>query len=337
MVRCWMRRLGFFLFLWIVLVGCFSAEEFPSPPEPDPTFPHTPVYTPSPTPVPTIIPAPTPVPSPTPSPTPAVLRGSLAAEPPQVCPGHTLLVRLHTSLPATFAVSLDDQRLPVFPSGQEGEYIALVGFPVWAEPGQRLLTAVLRDRLGQAVVLSKTVPILSTEYPVEYIRLAPGRGALLDPNILQAERERLRPIWSLLSPQRLWEGPFITPTQGLVSSPFGAMRSYNGGPVSDYHQGIDFSNITGTVVVAAARGRVVLAERLQVRGNAVILDHGWGVLSSYFHLSAIEVQVGDMVEQGQPIGRIGATGLVSGAHLHWEVRVGMVPVEPREWIGRAFP
>ncbi|MGC9025529.1 MAG: M23 family metallopeptidase, partial [Chloroflexia bacterium] len=268
---------------------------------------------------------------------PAVLRGSLAAEPPQVYPGHTLLVRLHTSLPATISVSLEDQRLPLFPSGQEGEYIALVGLPVWSEPGTRLLTAVLRDGLGQEVVLSKTVPILPTEYPVEHIQLAPGRGALLDPKILQAERERLLPIWSLLSPERLWEGPFITPTEGFVSSPFGAMRSYNGGPVSDYHQGMDLSNITGTVVVAAARGRVVLAERLQVRGNTVILDHGWGVLSSYFHMSAIEVRVGEIVEQGQPIGRIGATGLVSGAHLHWEIRVGMVPVEPREWVGRTFP
>ena len=330
-----MQRLG--LFLCIFLVGCISVGGFSAVPEPALTFTPAPTCTPSPTPVPTIIPAPTPVPSPTPSPTPAALRGDLAAEPTHVYPGHTLLIRLHTSLPATIALSLDDQRLPLFPSGEEGEYIALVGLPVWAEPGQRLLTAVFRDGSGQEVALSKTVQILPTEYPVEHIQLAPGRGALLDPKILQAERERLLPIWSLRSPERLWEGPFITPTQGVISSPFGAMRSYNGGPVSDYHQGIDFSNITGTVVVAAARGRVVLAERLQVRGNTVILDHGWGVLSSYFHLSAIEVQVGDVVEQGQPIGRIGATGLVSGAHLHWEVRVGMVPVEPKEWVGRTFP
>lgn len=331
-----MRCLGLFLCIFLV-VGCGPVGEFSPVPESSPTSAPAPTCTPSPTPVPTIIPAPTLLPSPTPTPTPAILRGDLAAEPPYIYPGHTLLIRLYTSLPATIALSLDDQRLPLFPSGKEGEYIALVGLPVWAEPGQRLLTAILRDGLGQEVVLSKTVPILPTEYPVEYIQLAPGRGALLDPKILQAERERLLPIWSLLSPERLWEGPFITPTEGLISSPFGTMRSYNGGPVSDYHQGIDFSNITGTVVVAAARGRVVLAERLQVRGNTVILDHGWGVLSAYLHLSAIEVQVGDIVEQGQPIGRIGATGLVSGAHLHWEVRVGMVPVEPREWVGRTFP
>ncbi len=332
-----MQRSGFFLFLCVLLIGCTPVGEFSAPSRPAHTLLPAPTSTPSPTPVPTIIPAPTPVPSPTPSPTPAVLRGDLVADPPQVYPGHTLLVRLYTSLPATVAVSLDGQRLPLFLSDGEGEYVALVGLPVWAEPGSRLLTAILQDGLGQEVVLSKTVQILPTEYPVEHIQLAPGRGALLDPEILRAERERLLPIWSLLSPERLWEGSFITPTQGPVSSPFGTRRSYNGGPVSDYHQGIDFSNITGTVVVAAARGRVVLAERLQVRGNTVILDHGWGVLSSYFHMSAIEVQVGDIVERGQPIGRIGATGLVSGAHLHWEVRVGGVPVEPKEWIGRTFP
>ena len=325
------------LFLSLLLVGC-ALSEGPEPfPEPPATPSPSPTCTPSPTPLPTLIPAPTPPPSPTPSPTPAALSGSLVAEPPQVYPGHTLLVRLHTSLPATLSLSLDGQRLPLFPSGREGEYVALVGFLVWSKPGPRLLTATLRDGLGRERVLSETVQVLPADYPVEHIQLAPGREALLDPEVLRAERERLLPIWSLLTPERLWEDPFITPTQGVVSSPFGAMRSYNGGPVSDYHQGMDLSNITGTVVVAAARGRVVLAERLQVRGNTVILDHGWGVLSSYFHLSAIEVQVGDIVEQGQPIGRIGATGLVSGAHLHWEIRVGMVPVEPREWVGRAFP
>jgi len=89
-------------------------------------------------------------------------------------------------------------------------------------------------------------------------------------------------------------------------------------------------------VLAAASGIVVLAEELQVRGRAVILDHGAGVMSGYFHLSEIGVETGDRVSAGQVLGSVGATGLVTGSHLHWEMRVNGVAVNPQDWLGRRF-
>jgi len=99
---------------------------------------------------------------------------------------------------------------------------------------------------------------------------------------------------------------------------------------------VDIAAGEGTPVIAAAAAVVALAEPLQVRGNAVILDHGAGVHSAYYHLSRIDVAVGEPVRQGQQIGLVGATGLSTGAHLHWEVRVGEIFVNPLEWTERAM-
>jgi murein DD-endopeptidase MepM/ murein hydrolase activator NlpD len=172
---------------------------------------------------------------------------------------------------------------------------------------------------------------------VENIELLPGRADLLDPATIEDEWARLEPLLQAVTPLRFWDGPFTMPTKGYISSPFGTRRSYNGAPPSGFHQGLDIANITGTLVVAPQRGQVVLAEPLHVRGNAIILDHGWGVHSGYFHLSSILVDEGQIVEQGQTLGEMGATGLVSGSHLHWEIRLGLTAVDPQDWLARVFP
>jgi murein DD-endopeptidase MepM/ murein hydrolase activator NlpD len=116
------------------------------------------------------------------------------------------------------------------------------------------------------------------------------------------------------------------------------VRSYDGGPYDSFHEGLDIANATGTPIVAAARGRVVLAEPdLLVRGGAVIIDHGQGVHTGYWHQSDLLVRAGEMVEQGQLIGRIGAKGMVTGPHLHWDVRIGPTNVQPLEWIEQEWP
>jgi len=254
-----------------------------------------------------------------------------------IYPGSTFLARVRSSVPASGTLSFDDRAVPLFPGVEAGTQVALVGISVWTEAGQHRVSVALRDELGRATALSTTVEIVPADYPIDYVTLLPGRDALLNPEIVQDEWAQIEPLLGEVSPQRLWEGAFISPTVGRISSYFGAMRSYNGSPPSSYHSGLDISNITGTLVVAAARGRVMLAAALPVRGNSILLDHGWGVHSLYCHLSEISVQEGEIVEQGQPIGRVGATGLVSGAHLHWEMRIGLVPVNPQEWLVRAFP
>lgn len=288
---------------------------------------------------PTRTPAPTrtPMPTPTPIPTPRPLTATLVLEPPSIRPGRTLLAQVRSSVPAGGTLSFGDLTVPLFPGVQAGQQVALIGVSVWTPAGPHEVTVALRDELGRMTTLSATVEVLERNYPVDYVSLLPGRDALLDPQVTQDEWSQIEPILSEVSPERLWEGTFISPTVGRISSAFGAMRSYNGGPPSSYHSGLDISNITGTLVVAPARGRVVLAAALPVRGNSIFLDHGWGVHSAYCHLSEILVQEGQVVEKGEPIGRIGMTGLVSGAHLHWEVRIGLIPVDPREWQTRTFP
>src|SRR5690606_17386730 len=117
-------------------------------------------------------------------------------------------------------------------------------------------------------------------------------------------------------------------SQYVTTSPFGTRRSYNSGPVASYHEGQDFAVPEGVPVLAPGNGTVALAEALNVRGNAVILDHGQGVFTGYWHLSELLVAPGQEVALGDVVGISGNTGLSTGAHLHWELRVYGVAVDP---------
>ena len=145
-------------------------------------------------------------------------------------------------------------------------------------------------------------------------------------------------LWSRLSTRPLWEGTFSQPLATTrITSPFGTRRSYNDGPVSGFHGGTDFGAGSGTPIYAPAAGRVVLADELIVRGNAVLIDHGVGVFSGYWHQSNLAVKVGQDVQRGDLIGYVGDTGLVTGAHLHWEMRVGGIAVDPMQWTEMPIP
>jgi murein DD-endopeptidase MepM/ murein hydrolase activator NlpD len=122
---------------------------------------------------------------------------------------------------------------------------------------------------------------------------------------------------------------------------YGTRRIYHGIgtdlTVQGFHTGLDFAGGDGLQIFAPAPGRVVFAAPLTVRGNATIIDHGWGVYSGFWHQSEFLVQVGDVVSQGQVIGLVGGTGRVTGAHLHWEVWVNGVQVNPLDWLDQAYP
>ena len=123
---------------------------------------------------------------------------------------------------------------------------------------------------------------------------------------------------------------------GEQSGEFGVLRSYNGGPANDWHHGHDISADAGAPIVAPARGRVVFATELPVHGLGVILDHGAGVYSGYWHMSQIDARVGDLVQPGAVLGLVGETGVVTGPHLHWEVIVQGRDVDPVQWTELSF-
>jgi murein DD-endopeptidase MepM/ murein hydrolase activator NlpD len=146
-------------------------------------------------------------------------------------------------------------------------------------------------------------------------------------------------VFAIVSEERLWQGTFGWPLAGELRStaPFGQRRSYGGGPVTSYHTGHDFGADIGTPVLAPITATVALAEPLQVRGNVVILDHGLGVLTGFWHLSRIDVTEGQRIGRGQVIGLAGNTGLSTGPHVHWEMRILGVPVDPLQWTQQEFP
>lgn len=253
-----------------------------------------------------------------------------------VVQGQTLVVKVKTGGISGLSGLYDGGRPVIFVEG-DGERWALIGIHALTEAGTHPLKLIATDSAGRQTEVLLSVPIVDGGYGVENIVLPPERASLLDPALLTAERERLAQVFSVFGRQQWWMGPFIAPVEGRITSRFGTRRSYNGGPATSYHEGIDYDAPPGAPVRAANDGQVALAEPLTVRGNAVIIDHGLGVHSGYYHLSEISVREGQQVKKGDVVGKVGDTGLATGPHLHWEIRVSGVNVDPTQWMQQTIP
>lgn len=150
------------------------------------------------------------------------------------------------------------------------------------------------------------------------------------------EAARLTKLWQTISPERLWATPFVAPVPDPSNSAFGSRSVFNGEARSP-HTGADFLSPAGEEVKAPSAGTVVLAENLYFSGNTVILDHGLGLYSQFAHFSEIGVKVGDRVEPGNTLGKVGATGRVTGPHLHWAIRLNGARVDPLSLIAATAP
>jgi murein DD-endopeptidase MepM/ murein hydrolase activator NlpD len=214
---------------------------------------------------------------------------------------------------------------------------ALVGIPPWIPAGERALIVEARTFGAEPSRVTHLVPVLELPFPEQQIDVPDSLSHLLLPGLRGVEDEYLRRLLQQVSPQRLWDGPFGLPSAGVRTSPYGAARSYDGEPATTYHGGLDFAAPAGTAIIAPASGTVVAAEPLYIRGGMVILDHGAGVHTLYFHLSEISVVPGQAVARGELLGTMGSTGLSTGSHLHWEVRIGETFVDPDEWLTHTFP
>lgn len=249
--------------------------------------------------------------------------------------GQTVRIAVRTDRPVGLAGTLFDRPVRFVEEG--GVYYALVGVHAFAEPGLYELTLTATDAEGGQAAVGVGLLVEEGAYGYERIDVPDSRSSLLDATLIVAERERMAQAQSTFSEGRYWHGPLRQPVEAAISSYFGTRRSYEGGPYNSYHAGIDFNAGAGTAVRASADGVVVLAEPLTVRGNAIVIDHGWGLLTGYWHLSSIDVAVGQAVRAGDIIGRVGNTGLSTGAHLHWEVFVGGISVDGRQWLAPAYP
>lgn len=175
-------------------------------------------------------------------------------------------------------------------------------------------------------------------YPVSEISLKPEKDALFKNGSVERDAKRLASFYARTgSPKKLWNGSFQWPVTGIISSEFGARRSYGGRPVAGYHSGVDLANTLGTPVRAPAPGRVVFAEGLESFGQVVLLDHGQGVFTYYLHMSSSTVGTDQFVKPGAVLGLMGQEGVATGSHVHWSLAVAGIRVDPLEWVERAVP
>lgn len=236
---------------------------------------------------------------------------------------------------ATAAAVFADASVPL--TAVDGGFWAVIGVSLNASLGEHVLGVSVKDALGAELASASVVVVVEqTERPVDYLELTPELTAVLTPEASAREAELRAIQFAQFGGAIEWQGAFTEPVAGRHTTQFGEGRSYNGGPVGNFHSGEDIAAELGTPLGAAARGRVDWAGEMPIRGNAVVIDHGGGVKTGYHHLDSISVSVGDVVEQGWEVGRLGSTGLSTGPHVHWELTVWGVNVDPMQWVESAY-
>ncbi len=264
-------------------------------------------------------------------------------------PGNAIQVSVHGVLLDDVSVSLFNgqgkavSRASGFvwtgPDGS-GVNVALLGIP--SDLPQGRYTIALHARDGQAQWnLEDTITVRSSSYPENIIRLNETMNTLYTENSERKKKEA-RALWGVLTQFNSNEihhtGAFLKPViKGTVTSDFGERRLYqklDGSENASIHAGQDLWEKPGTSILAAGKGRVVMAVERYLTGNTVILEHLPGVYTLYYHLDTIKASLGQIVEAGDEIGTLGATGFATGEHLHWELRTSTTAIQPSQYLDR---
>lgn len=249
----------------------------------------------------------------------------------QPVPGGVAVVSLGAAEQAPTAAYRDK---PVLVLRDGDEWLAIVGIPLSARPGAQSLQIKSGGRARQV-----DFTVGGKHYREQHITLKNTRQVNPEPQDLKrierelAEQTQAYRRFSAGIPSNVH---FDRPVDGRLSSPFGLQRFFNGQPRNP-HSGLDFAAPAGTPIKAPAAGRVILVGDYFFNGKTVFLDHGQGLISMFCHLSAIDVKVGDAVARGAVVGKVGATGRATGPHLHWNVSLNDVRVDPAIFIGAFTP
>lgn len=259
-------------------------------------------------------------------------------KPAEIMQGRTGRVYITSSRPLDLVGRWNGQPLIFIPLSEDGlHHFALVPVDALLEPGDYPLEIGYTTARGVEIVRSWPVTVVAGPYDYQEIVVAQEKAEVLTPDVVTAERERMVAVWSQISPTLWWHDAFQRPisVDYPTTSPFGTRRTYSVADIGNFHAGQDFGAPEGTLIFAPAPGVVVLAEPIAVRGNAVIIDHGQGVFTGYWHMSEIKVAPGAQVATGDVLGLVGNTGLSTGAHLHWELRIDGVAVDPMQFLDEA--
>jgi murein DD-endopeptidase MepM/ murein hydrolase activator NlpD len=256
---------------------------------------------------------------------------ALNVSPQPVTRGRTALFVFETAEPVACEVTYLDQTEPCYPLDDSHLY-ALVGLSALMDPGTYTAKIAMQAD-GLETAFNVPLQVSAGRYGYQYIDPPASLSKLMDADLMQDELDYLTLWRAIRTPERAWDLPlaFPLPVQVAISANYGDRRSY-GGMVDGYHSGVDYRAWGGMRVFAPADGVVLLAERLEARGNAVLIDHGGGLMTGYWHLSRIDVEVGQHVQRGEAFALVGNTGLSTGAHLHWEMWVNGVSVDSTQWL-----
>ena len=249
--------------------------------------------------------------------------------------GRSVRIELRTREPARVSGQFLGQELRVIERDGARRHNIIAGVPMYTETTIYPLTLQLQVGESDALAIAANLQVVSGGYGYQTITL--NNTDLLAPAVEDEEIKRLTQLMSGFTPDRQWENSLSLPAAAAMNAVFGTQRSYNGGGYNRYHRGVDFAGAPGTSVLAAAAGTVVMADRLRIRGNTTIIDHGWGVFTLYAHQRETLVQPGAVVTSGQVIGTVGSTGRSTGPHLHWELWLNGVTVDPLQWVQEVFP
>jgi murein DD-endopeptidase MepM/ murein hydrolase activator NlpD len=234
---------------------------------------------------------------------------------------------------ATVEGSVDGKPMTFFPYG--GGHAALFGIDLDMKPGTHAWRVGVVEPGREPRIAQGSVKIVRRDFHVERLTV-PNTMADLDPETERravAESKQMATLYRTITPERLWRGKFTNPLGTTAAGGgFGARRIINGQPRSP-HSGSDYSAPRGTPVVAVNAGKVALVAEFFFPGRLVILDHGLGLYTAYFHLDTISVAEGERVERGQTLGTVGATGRATGPHLHFGAQVAGARVDPTTLLG----
>ena len=245
-------------------------------------------------------------------------------------PGEVVLLRIGAELD-TLEIRAFGRSFPAFREG--GSWNALVGVDLGTKPGTHPLRLEGTLPGGEKISGSDTLTVRARSFPTRRLKVEPKYVTPPAEVLARIEREsaEVEEVFRTRSKPRHWQGAFDKPVPGAVISVFGKRTVYNGQERKP-HTGVDLRGTTGTPVAAPNAGRVALASDLYYSGLTVVLDHGLGVCSYLAHLSEMSVEVGDVVNKGDIVGRVGATGRVTGPHLHWTVTLSGARVDPMSLV-----
>ena len=265
----------------------------------------------------------------------ALAAPKITLKPERVKNGETSLIRIEPA-PEGLKVKRDESEVTLFECPKGGGTCGFIPVAADTAPGSLELAVTWDGGSATAKLAVKDAKHKTSRLTVDPSLTQPSEE---DKQRIDREREEIASAFATASKEPLFSGPFTFPCKGKRTSNFGNRRTFNG-EVKSIHQGVDFRARTGTPIVTPNAGRVLLAKDFFFAGGMVAVDHGLGIISSYAHLSKIEVEPGQKVKKGQRVGKSGATGRSTGPHLHWAMRIDGVAVDPtqfRELFNKTFP